>query len=74
LSAGDLLAVSVIAALPTAQNVFSHGYDRGVITSRDTILVAPLLSAPMILAITQLGPVHDRPERGYSLGVVGAVI
>jgi hypothetical protein len=74
LSAGDLLAVIVIAALPTAQNDSAMGYDRGVVTFRDTILVATLLSAPMILAITQLGPVHDRPERGYSLGVVGAVI
>ena len=36
----DLLAVTVIAALPTAQNVFTFAmrYDRGVILARDMIL------------------------------------
>jgi malonate transporter and related proteins len=52
----DLLAVTVIAALPTAQNVFVFAmrYDRGVILARDTIFVATLLSVPVILAITWL--------------------
>jgi len=52
----DLLAVTVIAALPTAQNVFTFAmrYDRGVILSRDTIFVATLLSVPVILIITWL--------------------
>jgi malonate transporter and related proteins len=52
----DLLAVTVIAALPTAQNVFTLAmrYDRGVILARDTIFVATLLSVPVILAITWL--------------------
>ena len=52
----DLLAVTVIAALPTAQNVFTIAmrYDRGVILARDTIFVATLLSVPVILAITWL--------------------
>jgi malonate transporter len=52
----DLLAVTVIAALPTAQNVFTFAmrYDRGVILARDTIFVATLLSVPVILAITWL--------------------
>ena len=52
----DLLAVTVIAALPTAQNVFTFAmrYNRGVILARDTIFVATLLSVPAILAITWL--------------------
>ena len=56
LTGNDLLAVTVIAALPTAQNVFTFAmrYDRGVILARDTIFVATLLSVPVILAITWL--------------------
>jgi malonate transporter and related proteins len=56
LAGHDLLAVTVIAALPTAQNVFTFamGYDRGVILARDTIFAATLLSVPVILAITWL--------------------
>jgi malonate transporter and related proteins len=56
LAGRDLLAVTVIAALPTAQNVFTFAqrYDRGVILARDTIFVATLLSVPVILAITWL--------------------
>jgi malonate transporter and related proteins len=52
----DLLAVTVIAALPTAQNVFTFAmrYDRGVILARDTIFAATLLSVPVILVITWL--------------------
>jgi malonate transporter and related proteins len=52
----DLLAVTVIAALPTAQNVFIFAvrYDRGTILARDTIFAATLLSVPVILAITWL--------------------
>lgn len=52
----DLLAVTVIAALPTAQNVFTFAmrYDRGVILARDTIFFATLLSVPVILVITWL--------------------
>jgi len=52
----DLLAVTVIAALPTAQNVFTFAmrYDRGVILARDTIFAATLLSVPAIILITWL--------------------
>ena len=52
----DLLAVTVIAALPTSQNVFTLAmrYERGVILARDTIFVATLLSVPVILGITWL--------------------
>jgi malonate transporter and related proteins len=56
LAGRDLLAVTVIAALPTAQNVFTFAvrYDRGVILARDTIFVTTLLSVPAILIITWL--------------------
>jgi len=56
LTGHNLLAVTVIAALPTAQNVFTFAmrYDRGVILARDTIFVATLLSVPVILIITWL--------------------
>jgi malonate transporter and related proteins len=56
LTGHDLLAVTVIAALPTAQNVFTFAmrYNRGVILARDTIFVATLLSVPVILVITWL--------------------
>jgi predicted permease len=56
LTGHNLLAVTVIAALPTAQNVFTIAmrYDRGVILARDTIFVATLLSVPVILIITWL--------------------
>ena len=56
LAGRDLLAVTVIAALPTAQNVFTFAqrYDRGVILARDSIFVATLLSVPVILTITWL--------------------
>jgi len=52
----DLLAVTVIAALPTAQNVFNHAvrYDRGVLLARDTIFVSTLLSVPVLILIAWL--------------------
>jgi malonate transporter and related proteins len=42
LSGRNLLAVTVIAALPTAQNVFTFAqrYDRGLLMARDTIFIA----------------------------------
>ena len=56
LTGRDLLAVTVIAALPTAQNVFVFAtrYNRGVVLARDTIFIATLLSVPVILTITWL--------------------
>lgn len=52
----DLLAVTVIAALPTAQNVFTHAvrYNRGVILARDTIFISTVLSVPVLVAIAWL--------------------
>ncbi|PWD51784.1 hypothetical protein C8046_15160 [Serinibacter arcticus] len=46
-----LLAAVVIAALPTAQNVFTYAvrYDRGVVLARESVLVTTLLSVPVVL-------------------------
>lgn len=51
-----LLAVTIIAALPTAQNIFMHAtrYDRAVVLARDAIFVTTLASVPVVLAITAL--------------------
>ncbi|KPG82430.1 hypothetical protein AEQ27_09770 [Frigoribacterium sp. RIT-PI-h] len=46
----------VMAALPTAQNVFLYAsrYDRGVMLSRDTILVTSAASVPVLVAVSVL--------------------
>ncbi|TNM70169.1 AEC family transporter [Streptomyces sp. NP160] len=51
-----LLAVTVLAALPTAQNIFVHAtrYDRGVVVSRDAIFATTALSVPVIATIAAL--------------------
>lgn len=51
-----LLAVTVTAALPTAQNIFVHAtrYDRAVLLARDAIFVTTVLSLPTLLVITAL--------------------
>ena len=48
-----LLAVTVTAALPTAQNIFVYAstYDRGVELARDTILLTTALSVPVLLVV-----------------------
>ncbi|CUR53912.1 putative transport integral membrane protein [metagenome] len=53
LSGTALLAVAVLSALPTAQNVFTHAtrYGRGQLLARDTILVTTSLCVPLILVI-----------------------
>lgn len=50
----DLLTVAVIAALPTAQNMFvlAVRYDRGVGLARDTVFATTVLAVPVIVAIT----------------------
>jgi predicted permease len=47
----ELFAVVVMAALPTAQNIFTYSlrYGRAVYLTRDTIFVTTLASAPVIL-------------------------
>lgn len=51
-----LLAVTVLAALPTAQNIFvlALRYDRRVILTRDAIFATTLLSAPAIFVIAAI--------------------
>lgn len=51
-----LLAVTVLSALPTAQNVYviATRYDRSVLLARDTIFVSTLASVPVVVAITAL--------------------
>jgi hypothetical protein len=51
-----VLAVTVIAALPTAQNVFTIAvrYDTGVILARDTVFVSTVLSVPVLVVIAAL--------------------
>lgn len=53
LEAPAVLAVTVIAALPTAQNVFVHAsrYGTGVILARDSIFLSTLLSVPTLIGI-----------------------
>jgi len=52
----QLLAVTVLAALPTAQNVFiiASRYDRSALLARDSIFVSTLASVPVVLLITAL--------------------
>ncbi len=51
-----LFGVVALAALPTAQNVFTYAYryDRGTALARDTILVTTVLSIPALLVIAAL--------------------
>lgn len=52
----ELLSVAVVAALPTAQNIFiqASAYGRGEVLSRDTIFATTVLSVPVVLVITAL--------------------
>ena len=56
LHAADLLAVTVVAALPTAQNVFTFAikYGQGEVLARDAIFVTTLASIPVLLLIAAL--------------------
>ena len=51
--AAGLFAVTVLAALPTAQNIFVHAtrYGRAEVLARDSIFVTTVLSVPAILAV-----------------------
>ena len=51
-----LLAVTVLAALPTAQNIFVHAtrYDRLPILARDSIFVTTVLSVPVLFVVAAL--------------------
>ena len=53
LSDTALLAVTVLAALPTAQNIFVHAtrYARAEVVARDAIFLTTVLSVPVLFAI-----------------------
>lgn len=56
LTGHELFAVVVVAALPTAQNVFIYAsrYSRGTVLARDAAFVTTLAAVPVILVITAL--------------------
>ena len=56
LSARDVLIVTVLAALPTAQNVFNYSqrYDVGETISRDTVFLTTIGCVPVLLIVTLL--------------------
>lgn len=49
-----LFAVTILAALPTAQNIFIHAtrYGRSVVVARDSIFLTTVLSVPALFVIT----------------------
>ncbi len=56
LSAQDVLVVTVLAALPTAQNVFNYAqrFDVGETIARDTVFLTTVGCIPILLFITVL--------------------
>ncbi|NLU69448.1 AEC family transporter [Streptomyces sp. HNM0574] len=56
LDGAGVLAVTVIAALPTAQNVFVHASRYGVaeVPTRDCVFLTTILSAPVLFAVATL--------------------
>ena len=55
----DLFGIVVLAALPTAQNVFNFAsrYERGVVIARDTVLITTIASVPvLVIAAALLAP------------------
>lgn len=51
LDAQGMLVAVVIAALPTAQNVFTYAmrYDRGVMLARESVLATTILAVPVVV-------------------------
>jgi len=56
LTGTPLMAVVIIAALPTAQNVFVFAvrYNKGLVLARDSVFLTTVLSVPVIIGITAL--------------------
>lgn len=56
LSAHDVLIITVLAALPTAQNVFNYSqrYGIGETISRDTVFVTTIGCVPVLILVTLL--------------------
>ncbi len=56
LDGAELLAVTVIAALPTAQNIFviASRYERSTVLARDAIFASTILSVPAVAIVAAL--------------------
>ncbi|KGJ72733.1 membrane protein [Cryobacterium roopkundense] len=56
LGSAELFAVVAVSALPTAQNIFNFSarYNRAIIVTRDTVLLATVASIPALLVIAAL--------------------
>ncbi|MCU1444308.1 MAG: hypothetical protein JWQ59_2458 [Cryobacterium sp.] len=56
LDGADLFAVVTVSALPTAQNIYNFAarYQRGIVVTRDTVLVTTVGSIPALLVIAAL--------------------
>ena len=52
----ELFAIVVLAALPSAQNVFNYAerYDHGVVVARDTVFITTVLCVPVLLVVALL--------------------
>lgn len=52
----EVLIIVVLAALPTAQNVFNYSerYNTGIVISRDTIFITTIGCVPVLLLVTLL--------------------
>jgi malonate transporter len=52
----ELFAATVLAALPSAQNVFNYAqrYDRGMVLARDAVLISTIGSVPVLLLVAAL--------------------
>jgi malonate transporter and related proteins len=56
MSSHELFAIVVLAALPSAQNVFNYAqrYERGIIIARDTVLITTVLCIPVLFVVAFL--------------------
>jgi len=56
MSGHELFAIVVLAALPSAQNVFNYAqrYERGVIIARDTVFITTVLCIPVLFVVAWL--------------------
>jgi predicted permease len=54
LSGHEVLTVVLLAALPTAQNVFNYAdrYEADVVVARDAVLLTTLASLPVLLVLS----------------------
>jgi malonate transporter len=56
LAGPELFAVVTVSALPTAQNIFNFAsrYDRGVVVTRDTVLLTTIAAVPALVIVAAL--------------------